>query len=174
MKLAPALLLPILFALPARTGQSQSTPKKEVTSLDLGSVTVWLGMTKEETLKRLSVGGNKPKDLGDAIGADTGTGTHVLQFKNNRLVFADLEWHTEHTVVHEIDAVLGALGALAQKNDGHPCTVVHAPLSSPNSSSDRVFVVCGKRSVLISKWNYEGKLTVSVSERIGDMPNREE
>jgi hypothetical protein len=130
-------------------------------------------MTKQEALKKLSVAGNTPKDLGDIIAVDTGTGPHALQFKNNRLVFADLEWYTEHTG-DEIDAVLGALGALAQKNNDHPCAVIHAPLSSPNSSSDRIFVKCGERSVLIGKWKYEGKLVLTVTERIGDMQNGQE
>ena len=172
MKLTALLLLSV-FALPTYTGQSQRIPEKEITSLDLGSVTVWLGMTKQEAMKKLSAAGDTPKELGDKIGVETGTGTHILWFKNDRLVFTDLEWYRDRTG-DGIDAVLGALGALAQKNDGHPCAVLHAPLSDPNLSVDRVFVKCGERSVLISKGKLEGKLLVDVSERIGDMPNRQE
>lgn len=173
MKLTPLLLLAALLALPAYTSQSQSLPEKEITSLDLGSVTVYLGMAKQEAMKKLAAVGHTPKDLGDKIGVETGTGTHILWFKNNRLVFADLEWYTEHTG-DGIDAVLGALGALAQKNNGHPCAVLHGPLSDPDVSVDRVFVECGKRSVLISKGKLDGKLLLDVSERIGDIPNRQE
>jgi hypothetical protein len=98
--------------------------------------------------------------------------SHVLEFKNGQLVFAEREWNTKDK--DGLDAVLGALGALAEKAGNQPCSVIQSPVSSPDSSYSRVFVVCGSRSVLVAKGTLMSQPFVDVSERIGDMPSKTE
>jgi hypothetical protein len=63
---------------------------------------------------------------------------------------------------------------LAEKTKNESCYIAHSPMSSPDSSSNRVFVSCGQRSVLIGKGTIMGHAFVTISDRIGDMPAKEE
>lgn len=164
-------VLSILFALPTNTGQS---PQRQRVSLEVGSVNVWLGMTKEEATKRFSDVGYQVTRAGDKLLMRRGSSdAQILWFKDGRLAFANQAWNTTDKT-DELDAVLGALGSLAEKVENQPCSVIHAPLSSPDSSSNRVFISCGERSVLISKGTIMGSPFVEVSERIGDIPTKPE
>lgn len=170
MKLVSLLLVSLVVLpalLPAQTGKPQSQPNERV-SLEVGSVTVWLGMPKAELTKRFSDAGYEITELGDKVFAHFGTEAHDMRFKNGRLVFADVEWYNSKN--DEIDAVIGAIGALANKNQLRPCVVSHEPLSEPDASFDRVFIVCGDRSVLIGKGKIAGQLILDVTERIGQIP----
>jgi hypothetical protein len=89
------------------------------------------------------------QQIGDLVSAH-GAEIHFLKFRNNRLVYADLDWYTSHTR-DVFDAVVGALSALAQQNEGAHCLIVPASYLHPESSANRVGVVCGERSILIGK-----------------------
>jgi hypothetical protein len=166
MRFVPLLLL-LLVVWPAQTGQPQSLPDERV-SLEVGSVTVWLGMPKAEVVKKFSDAGYEVTDSGDGVLAHSGRELHDLHFENGRLVYADLQWYNSNT--EEMDAVLGALGALADKTKSRPCSMSHEPLSKPDTALDRIFIFCGDRSVLIARGKFLGKPVMDVSERIGDIP----
>ena len=142
--------------------------------MELGSVTVSLGMPKADVLKRFADAGTKVTDLGDVVFAEVGSSTPDLRFKNGTVIYADLEWYRNDT--NGVDAVLGALSALAESNGNRPCALVHAPISTPDLVTNKVLVSCGGVSVLIAN----GKITitgtpgtpsVTVSQRIGDFPS---
>jgi hypothetical protein len=163
MKLA---LLLFLIVLPTQIDRPQN---KERVSLDLGTVTVWLGMPKTEVVKRCTDAGFEIVDLGEGVIAHIADRTvHDLRFKNGRLSYADLEWYNSN--VEEIDAVIGALGALADKRESQTCTILHQPYSAPDIVLNRVFITCGDRSVFIASGKSNGKPTLDVSERIGEIP----
>ncbi|MFZ0739297.1 MAG: hypothetical protein WAM96_19530 [Candidatus Acidiferrales bacterium] len=162
-----SLFLLLLIASPAQTEQPQSSPDDRV-SLDVGSITVWLGMSKTDVVKKFSNAGYEITDLSSGIIAHNSREFHDMRFKSGRLVFADLEWYSSNS--EEIGAVVGALGALADKTKSRPCFLSHEPLSTPDTSLERIFIFCRERSVLIASGKVLGKPTVDVSERIGEIP----
>ncbi len=165
-----SILLFLSFVLPIQTGQPYSAQRHERVSLEIGAVTVWLGMSKEQALKKFADVGQEVVDTGDGVLVKVGGDSHDLRFKNGRLVYADREWYTGDKP-DESDAVLGALRALAEKSEENgKCSVIYSPLSQPNWSAERVFVWCGNRSVLIIKSKYQDRRSLGVTERIGDIP----
>ena len=142
-------------------------------SLEVGSVNVWLGMEQEEAAKRFRDVGYEVMHSGDKLLLKNGDDAHIFWLKDGRLAFADREWITSDKS-DKIDAVIGALAELATKAGNQSCAVVHSPLSSPDASSNRVFVSCGQRSVLIGKGSLMGRSYVTVSERIGGIPAKTE
>jgi len=167
LRLAIVLLL-LPFVLAADTAQV-----RERISLEVGTVTVWLGMTQEEAAKKFRDGGYEANLAGEQLLVKSVSEAHVLWFKAGRLAFAEREWNTAYKA-DQVDAVIGALGELAEKTKNEPCSVIHSPVSTPNLSADRVFVSCGQRSVLIGKGTITGQAFVDITERIGDMPTKKE
>lgn len=161
----------LLFALSASTGQVPLRHKR--VTLEVGTVTVWLGMTKEQATKKFSGAGYVVTNDGDKLLMRNGGDAHVIWFSDGRLAFAEKGWNTTDKN-DPLDAVVGALASLARKVGSHPCSVIHSPISSPDSSSNRVFISCGERSVLIAKGTVVGQPFVDISERIGDMPRKSE
>lgn len=151
-------------------------------SLDVGSVTVWLGMPRTEVLTRLTAAGYKITDVGNNWTiVDSFGSMHDLRFRDGKVIYADREWYVSKDT-DEAEAVIGALGTLAEKSKTNPCAVSHEPLAEPTISADRVFVSCGRtirangelaieRSVLISQAVVAGKKILSISERIGVFPS---
>lgn len=168
-----ALVLLLLSALPAGMTSSSSVQRSAHVSLEVGTITVWLGMTQEDAAKRFRGAGYQVMITDNELLVHSASDSHVLEFMNGQLVFADREWYTKDKS-DGLDAVLGALGALAEKVGNQPCAVIHSPLSSPDSSGNRIFVSCGDRSVMVGKGTILGQPFLDVSERIGDMPSKTE
>ena len=133
-------------------------------ALDLGSVTVWLGMPQQEVLSKFEAAGYRVQPVNETTMVLNGERVYDVKFTAGRLSYADRDWIGRD--VKAFDAVIGALGALAQYG-GSPCRVSHDPIAEPGHSADRIFISCGKRSVLIIKGKLEGNDTVDVYERIG-------
>ncbi|HEY5175841.1 MAG TPA: hypothetical protein VII95_09795 [Terriglobales bacterium] len=170
---AVVFALTMLIALPS-VGQNTVT-------LDIGSVTVWLGMPKTDVLRKLAGTAYKVTDLGDWILVDSYSSVHDLRFRDRKMIYADREWYMSNET-DEAGAVIGALGALAQKSNGSACVVTHDPVAKPTISLDRIFVLCGRtirsdgtvtveRSVVIALGVISGKKSLNVTERIGEFPN---
>jgi hypothetical protein len=166
-----AVICFLLFALPANTGQTSQTHER--ISLDVGAATVWLGMPQEEAAKKFRDAGYKVMVAHDQLLLRSDSDARAIWFKDGRLVFADREWNTNNTF-DKVDAVIGALGELAERVKTESCVVVHSPISSPESTGNRVFVSCGERSVLIAKGTLMGTPYETVSERIGNIPAESE
>jgi len=178
MKLTPIWLLLVLLVVCPQTEPGQVSGSGRV-SLKLGTVTVWLGMPKDEALRRLSDAGYLTAPSGNAVvmvawrdmQSDHGS---MLRFEKGRLNYADVSWLENGR--SEGEAVLEALGALSQKKGSGTCDVDYAPLSSPDMAGSRVIISCGLRSVLISKVRVQSDIQVGnengiqVLERIGYLP----
>lgn len=140
------------------------------TSLELGSVTVWLGMPRQEVVKRCGSAGysmaNRPGDdleIRDSEKLTTDSHTFRVIFKNGRLAFASRNWYSSKT--SPFDAVLGALEQLGDRRAGG-CLVVHDQEKSPDSTWSLVYITCGFRRVLIESGNTNGESVANVYEQI--------
>jgi hypothetical protein len=163
------LILVALITLFSPLMQGQS---KRVT-LDLGTVTVWIGMPKQEAFSKLATAGYKLMTTSDEDTADgkiiavlSGDELYSIAFTAGRLSFADRDWYNKNTSV--ADAVIDSLRTVAGPS-GATCKVIPDTLSNPESSLKRVFVQCGTRTILIMKGKIgKAENLVTVSERIGD------
>lgn len=151
---------------------TQYQPQNRV-SLQLGTVTVWLGMSRSEFMAAAKGAGyevNARSGLDNEVLMTRESGREITQLYpisfNNAgfLRYASREWPDTNQSPYE--AMLGALKTV----DGQHCTVSHQPLNTPQQNLDRVFIYCDSgRSLLITY----GKLSVSptsfgaVDERIG-------
>jgi hypothetical protein len=141
-------------------------------SLELGSVTVWLGMSQTDALLQFQSAGYKV--LGDSTTARTNVqdGNHVysIWFKGGKVICAEREWYSSGS--DGMDAVLGALAAMAS-HGARSCSITHDTVNEPERSVERILIDCGQRSVYLAK----GKISstnevkfVSAFERIGQIP----
>ncbi|MGH9424887.1 MAG: hypothetical protein ACRD2L_01050 [Terriglobia bacterium] len=146
--------------------------EKERPSLGLGPVIVSLGMSKSEALKECSDKNLQVVDMGSKALCMHGDIPYFLSFTRGKLSYADREWYDKD--ISEIDAVLGALGSLADKRSGQFCEIIQNPILEPDVSGSRVTIICGQRSVFIGKFNRKGKLSLSVSESIGELSSKKE
>jgi hypothetical protein len=140
----------LLLSIPNISGAASPTNLKPAVSLQLGSVTVWLGMPEAQALTELRRAGLQvvsKANEGKTIFTD-GHSFYSVAFKGDSVVYADREWLLSQK--DEISAVLGALSTIAPRG-ATPCTVHHAQVSNPALQADRVFVHCGTKSVLITK-----------------------
>jgi hypothetical protein len=177
------LLLSVVFS--AETCQPQSKPNARV-SLQLDSVTVWLGMPQTEVIKDFSDAGDEVRDFNEESlcpGCKCGTvlvlsrehGTFDLRFDKARLVFASVLRSKVHNI-EEADALLVALGELTDTDTSQPCSLSHTPLRHVqflqfDVALSTATISCGEKSVVIASYKYLGKPTViEVVEQIGQIP----
>jgi hypothetical protein len=144
--------------------------KGEKTSLELGSVTVWLGMPRQEVVKRCATAGysvsNGPGDelvIRDSEKMTTDSHIFRVIFKDDRVTYASRNWYSSKAKPFE--AVLGALEQLADRR-ASGCLLVHDQDKSPDSAWDMVYITCGLRRVLIESGNTNGESVAAVYEQI--------
>lgn len=159
-----------LGGLPVAEAQAVSQHPK--VSIDLGSVTVWLGMTQTEALLQFQSAGYKM--LGDGTTArkdfQDGNQVYTVWFNNGKVVCAEREWYSSGK--DEMDAVLGALAAIAS-HGASSCSITHDTINEPEHSAKRILIECGQRSVLLMEGKIDSPdqiLFVSAIERIGQIP----
>lgn len=161
------------------------TPKVK---LDLGPVTVWLGMSKSDVVKKFSAAGYDIKEM-DSDGVSVPDGkrltvmnkspfptkeawqnVYFLSFAGGHLSYAERSWFDEKD---PLSSVIEAVGSLTARGSSS-CTVSYSPNSSPGASVSRVFIECGKRSLLLVRGEYEMEGSKNplfeVSEFIGNQP----
>lgn len=163
------LVLAMLLFTGLAASNAQTNPRVE---LELGGVTVWLGMPKALAEKQLT-------EAGYRLEAGAGTDFVIWQggtekqkrrysvgFRGGKLSYADRDWFV--TGQDPFEAVLAALGALSE-NATSPCFIMHDPLSEPEQEMDRIVIQCGQRSVLLMLGTFRasGSKYVEVTERIG-------
>ncbi len=160
-----------IIALVSIPALAQSTEK---VSLDLGSVTVWLGMPRQEVVNKCTAAGYKqyPPDDHQILFLDSGNHEYTTQFKSGLLVYADREWYTAKGDMDAFQTTMAAMGSLVDKQKFPlSCMISHEPISKPGTHVNRLFVLCGKRSFLLIDGQFEitkGRI-YGVTERIGDM-----
>ena len=140
-------------------------------SLELGTVTVWLGMDKAAVKQQVEARGMifNPSNPTNVLVVDTQTKrVFTLQFEHDKLVYADRNWLRDESKA--LPSVMDALAALIDQGATN-CTIAHAPMSSPDTKMNRVFVNCGQRGILLTygSENLAGQSYTdnAISERIG-------
>ena len=151
---------------------AQVVSNRTKVSIDLGSVKVWLGMSQTDALLQFQSAGYKMLGDGTTARKDFQYGDHVytVWFRNGKVVCAERDWYTSDK--DEMDAVLGALGAIASHGAGS-CSITHDTINEPDNSAERILIDCGQRSVLLMKSKTDSGvkiLLVSAFERIGQIP----
>jgi hypothetical protein len=144
--------------------------KEARTSMELGSVTVWLGMPKQEVVRRCASAGYSAPDETNGRIFDTDdlkkvtadSKVFIVKFKNGRLSFASRDWYSSKA--SEFGAVIGALEQFKDTRAG--CSVVHDQDKSPDAEFERVFITCGLRTVLIKVGKVYGESFADVWEQI--------
>ena len=137
-------------------------------SLELGSVTVWLGMPRQEVINKCaSVGFKQLVQDRDRLRFQSEDHMYTTEFKNGRLVYADRDWYSKKSGSDAFQSTIAALGTIGDKNT--TCIISHAPVTDPDKMLNRVFIECGKRSFLLLENKTEGKAYYDVYERIGEM-----
>jgi hypothetical protein len=139
------------------------------TSLELGSVTVWLGMSKQEVLRRcivadymVSEGDHHSLMIVDGKKLTEDSRIFDVILKNDRVTFASRNWYSSKAKPFE--AVLGALEQLGDRRTG--CLVIHDQDKSPSHALDQVLISCGFRTVRIESGNMNGEPVADVYEQI--------
>lgn len=142
---------------------------QEAASLEFGSITVWLGMSRAEVLKACAAAGYQTMDDKEhqityifTNKSKVNFRAFSVAFKAERVTFASRSWYSG--AKDGFEAVLGALAIL----DGQHCSVTHEPVNKPEVKADRVLVSCGVRSVLVLKGTAGSDQIADVIERIGD------
>jgi hypothetical protein len=165
----PRLVVLCALFVVAAVLSSPAQANHERTTLYLGGVTVWLGMPESEARHRFSGTGYKVLD-GPITVVTNGTDSYLVKFKQGRLIYASRDWYNPDQG-DELDAVLGALGALAEYGKDGGCTVNRRLIRDPRTSFDDILIFCGDRSVAIGKGTLGSKESkIDISERIGHLP----
>jgi hypothetical protein len=142
---------------------------QQMVSLDLGTMTVWLGMSKAQLLASCVKSGYRPISsddpeelyVADQVGEITRQ-VFAVRFLNGKLSYANRTWLTKSGSVD--DAVIGAFATFNGKTG---CSIAHAFENGPDRHIERVVVTCGSRSVLVSKGEALGMNETEVLEEIG-------
>jgi len=147
---------------------AQSAARHARVALDLGAVTVWLGMPQSDALLQFQSAGYRVTGNGDTRTVSIGDSPAMIGFRNGRLKYATREWYTPGQ--DEMDVVIRALTDLASRG-GTSCSIVSGRMNTPDGSGDTIFVSCGERSLMFTKGEVIGKTgvvpVVEVQERIG-------
>jgi hypothetical protein len=96
---------------------------------------------------------------------------YTVQFRNNRVVYADREWYLTKGDLDAFESTIAALGSLADNEKSPLCNVSQVPVHTPDGSSNNVFISCGQRTITLSRihLNSVGETGYSVREQIGEM-----
>lgn len=175
------LQLAVVLLLFANVTFSQSTASRQTgvpksaanrVALDLGIVTVWLGEPEDDARGTLKAAGFSevndgiPGELRMFVGPNGKS--YDVAFVGRRVTFASRRWFfagekesAREMSIALIDALISVSEATKQ------CIVDHAPLPpQPGIRTDRMFVVCGQRSLLVGNGNEWGGW---IDERIGEL-----
>jgi hypothetical protein len=161
----------LVVALLTASCLAESTPHERI-SLELGSVIVYLGMPEADLLKRCADAGLKVTNTGvgefaiveQRSGANKAV--YMATTRGGRVVWAMRSWSYANMEPHEV--VMKALIAFSKY--GQNCAVTSSPQTNPESSSERIFISCGHRTLRLMTVKFTGEQspTFDVSESIGD------
>ncbi|HMD98610.1 MAG TPA: hypothetical protein VKM93_14915 [Terriglobia bacterium] len=150
--------------------QTRYSAKVSKGRIEVFGVRLQLGMTKADVIEKLgSVRIVKVKDNFWLVGPEDSTSS--LQFENGRLTFAGRSWGTKGGDVTG-DIAEELFGAVTSMNDeGYSqCDVSTDTRSSPEMKTERVWLRCGDKSIVVVRSSYPNGHTYNeVSEALGVM-----
>lgn len=173
-----ALFVLVPAASPAQTVTQPSLTVSQIrTELELGSVTVWLGMPEAAALHQFHSVGYRVRENSSGVSSYCyvliGSTEYPVFFKEGKLAFAERDWNVGKTVM---TSVLGALISL-ENHGAKSCTISHTLsdnrlLPKPGATtSEWVVIYCQDRSLQLMDGtvNVDGKTlsATGIKERIG-------
>jgi hypothetical protein len=167
------LLFPVMIILapgriPARSQPDRSAINRdgsEPAELEIGGITVRLGMGQEQTLSKFSGMSYKLEqpEPDNWVLSSGGIRGQVI-FRSGVLVFASRDWLTRSD--EELESVSAALVSLTQRG-GPSCTLSSHPFSAPATNVQWVHISCGKRTLKLGVGRAQGSPVRSLTESIG-------
>jgi len=159
----PAFLCATLLTL--AQAQKQTNTHLSNSSIEVSSVTFRLGMTKAQVKDKLAQGEITKLDDDTWVLGSPGKGGPLLQFNHGLLSYAEREWTNPHNDVAE--ALFAAVAAI-NKEGLNKCTVTATTqIHEIGWKFDRVWMVCGEKTIALMR-NSSGKVMYdSVWERLG-------
>jgi len=165
----------LLCTLAPRIGHAQTETSQQLskTAIEIGGAKLRLGMTKAQVAEKLV--GHEVKKINDddwMVGTveelRAGRDLPEVQFTRGLLSYADRQWTTVQN-----DTAEALFGVVTSLNDEgfSKCTVsadTHAE-TDIGLSAERVWILCGEKTVLVARQTIGGKSFTSVSERLGHM-----
>ena len=162
MKAMMILKAALFFASITTPAMAQAHPAR--ISLELGSVTIWLGMPEAEALRKFQSAGYKLDShpvkiskidqfivMNEAEKTDGIPQTFVTAFRDGKLFYADRDWPIAGNDTNDtMDSIIRALGTLTSDTPTF-CTVTSSPISNPNMRAGRIVIDCDSRSVVLTK-----------------------
>lgn len=161
-----AVLALLSISMTSVYAQKQTSQQLSKTAIEVAGTKLRLGMTKAQIAEKL-IGQQLTKlnedewMLGSLEKDELGP---TLQFTGGLLSYADREWTTGVNDVGE--ALFGAVSALNAEGFS-TCTVTADTHASPTISAQRVWIICGEKTVAIIRRSFGGKSFTSVEERLG-------
>ena len=153
---------------PSEMKPGRNARKLSEESIEIAGATLRLGMTKDEVAAKL-VG----SDILKTTKADdlwvVKPGLELLEFSKGVLVFADRDWTSGDSDVFQ---ALFGVASVFNKEGLSLCTLHADTVNDPSISLlQRVWIVCGKKSILALREQEGQKSVEEVDERLGDMPD---
>jgi len=144
--------------------QKQASQQLSKTTIEVAGTKLRLGMTKAQVAEKL-VGHEVTKwhENDWTLGSRQNPGD-TLQFTGGVLSYAEREWTTGVNDVAE--ALFGAVSALNDEGFS-ACSVTADTHSSPDISAQRVWIMCGEKTVAVIRRSIGGKSFTSVEEELG-------
>ncbi len=168
------LVLALLVLTPDRTAARShadrsgiSGDRSELAELDIGPITVRLGMTQEQTLSQFSGMHYKLEQPKPGVWlVSSGSVTGQVTFRDGVLVYAARDWLGPGRSDDELESVAAALVSLTQRG-GPSCTLSSHPFSEPATTVQWVHISCGKRLLKLGVGRAQGSPVRALIESIG-------
>jgi hypothetical protein len=131
--------------------------------LEVGGVTLHLGMAKSEVAEKLAGQYWKLNDDNWVVAPPNNIGP-AIQFTDGKLNFTERFWATS-----ENDTGMALFGAVSSLNkDGfHTCEVTAGVNTSPDLTAHNVWILCGDKSVVINRDTIGSHSYTMVHEELG-------
>jgi len=165
----------LLCTLAPRIGHAQMQTSQQLskTAIEIGGAKLRLGMTKAQVAEKLV--GHEIQKINDGewmIGTveewRTSGDLPELQFTRGLLSYADRQWTTAQN-----DTAEALFGVVTSLNDEglSKCTIAADTRAETDIglSSQRVWIMCGEKTILVARQTVGGKSFSSVSERLGHL-----
>jgi hypothetical protein len=153
--------------------QMKNRQQLSKTAIEVKGVTLRLGMTKAQVGEKL-VGQEITKIndddwmIGTVEDLKAGHDVRDIQFTHGLLSYADRQWTTANNDTAE--ALFGVVTSL--NDEGFSKCIVTADTHAETDlglNSQRVWIICGEKTVLVARQTIGGKSFSSVTEQLGHM-----
>jgi hypothetical protein len=173
LPVAVGLALATLPAIVAYCGEKHGTPApRSYVSLEVGIVTVWLGMPQADAQQEFAKNGYTLAPPGDSSLVTQGQGSEArdigqVQFRKGRLIYASRDWPGGDNAIQSVSAILTTFA----RNGSNLCTLNEAPLKEPGFQLNRLWVRCGERELFLTEETVPRRGWI-IAESIGTLQNK--